>query len=106
MVLKTLVEYITKRNAVENNTIVFTFLCSVSPNAWAEGMRCLPIWGFHHCRGDHALTPPPGPYTVREVTGKGLGVFASRQITRGEQVFMEQPFFYIFPPCTQGDEKN
>lgn len=42
--------------------------------------------------------PPIGPYVVKTSPGKGQGVFAARDIRRGERILVDKPFFYVTRP--------
>lgn len=42
--------------------------------------------------------PPIGPYTVKTSPGKGQGVFATREVRRGERVLVDKPFFVVTRP--------
>ncbi|KAL8278363.1 hypothetical protein RQP46_009255 [Phenoliferia psychrophenolica] len=43
----------------------------------------------------HVDTPSPQPFTVSEAPGKGLGVFASRDISAGEVIIRERPILLL-----------
>lgn len=43
---------------------------------------------------------PIGPYVVKTSPGKGQGIFASRNVSRGERILMDKPFFIVTKPYT------
>ena len=46
---------------------------------------------------------PTGPFIVKESLGKGQGIFASRNIVRGERILVDKPFLAVTKPYN--DEK-
>ena len=42
--------------------------------------------------------PPTGPYIVKKSPGKGQGVFAARDVRKGERVLVDKPFFVVTRP--------
>lgn len=46
---------------------------------------------------------PPSLYTVKASPGKGLGMFATRQISKGTCILAEKPFFLIKRPYKTSD---
>lgn len=42
--------------------------------------------------------PPIGPYIVKKSPGKGQGVFAARDVSKGERVLVDKPFFVVTRP--------
>ncbi len=47
---------------------------------------------------EESLQHPVGPYIVKESPGKGQGIFAARDISKGERVLMDKPFFIVTKP--------
>ena len=47
---------------------------------------------------EESLQHPVGPYIVRESPGKGQGIFAARDISKGERVLVDKPFFTVAKP--------
>ena len=42
--------------------------------------------------------PPYGPYIVKRSPGKGQGVFAARDVSKGERILVDTPFFVVPRP--------
>ena len=45
---------------------------------------------------------PIGPYVVKASPGKGQGLFASRDIIKGERILVDKPFFVVPKPYDSG----
>ena len=45
-------------------------------------------------------TETRGPFVVRKSPGKGQGVFAAREVGKGERILVDKPFFVINKPYT------
>lgn len=47
-------------------------------------------------------TPPEtrGPFIVQDSPGKGQGVFAAREVDKGERILVDKPFFVVSKPYT------
>ena len=46
----------------------------------------------------HELSEPIDSYVIKESPGKGQGVFAARDLSRGERVLVDTPFFVVTKP--------
>lgn len=42
---------------------------------------------------------PTGPYIIQESPGKGQGVFATRDVVKGERILVDKPFFTVTKLC-------
>lgn len=53
--------------------------------------------------GESTYSPPEpdGPYIVKESPGKGQGVFAARDVIRGERILVDKPFFVVTKPYNE-----
>ena len=90
---------VTDMNAIINLWKAAGYNCQLASEytTTSPAVTDMPINDEESSQSDHSQAPL-GPYVVRESPGKGQGVFAARDLVKGERILVDAPFFVVTKP--------